>query len=76
MRKPNTTEGTGSVRRDSTVRMAMEMGLGEGIWALDCYNGAVMTDGICFAVTTRISACNNYFLLEINEKDFADKCDE
>lgn len=69
MRKKNTTEGTGSVRRDGTVRKALEMGLGVGSWPLDCYNGAVMTDGVCFAVTTRVSGCNNYFILEIDEEN-------
>lgn len=26
-------------------------------------------DGVCRALTTRVSACNNYFLLEVYEED-------
>ena len=54
------------------MRKALEMGLGVGSYPLDCYNGAVMTDGVCFAVTTRVSGCNNYFLLEVYEEGDAD----
>lgn len=61
--------GTGSKRRDRTALRALEMGLGEGIYPLDCYNDKVLTDGICFAVTTRISGSNNYFLMEIYESE-------
>lgn len=61
--------GTGSIRRDRTTLRALEMKLGAGIYALDCYNDKVLTDGICFAVTTRISGCNNYFLMEVYEVD-------
>ena len=69
MRKKNTTGGTGSVRRDRTTRKALGMGLGVGSWPLDCYNNVVMTDGVCFTVTTRVSACNNYFILEIRDEE-------
>ena len=41
------------------------MGVGEGFYPLDCYNNYVITDGTCYAITTRISGCNNYFLLEV-----------
>ena len=64
-RKKNTTEGTLSVRRDNTIREAVRMGVGEGFYPLDCYNNYVITDGTCYAITTRISGCNNYFLLEV-----------
>ena len=75
MRKKNTEDGTGSVRRDRTTMKALEMGLGVGAWPLDCYNNKVATDGVCFTVTTRVSACNNYFILEIcDEEDYPDKC--
>lgn len=68
-RKPNTEEGTGSVRRDRTFARALCMGVGEGVYPLDCYNDVVMVDGVCFAVTTRVSGCNNYFILEVYEGD-------
>ena len=68
MRKKNTTEGTGSIRRDRTLRKAYELGVETGAYPLDCYNDVVITDGICYAVTTRTSACNNYFLLVVYEE--------
>lgn len=58
-----------SVRRDRTLARAVRMGVGAGFWPLDCYNDAVLTDGVCYAVTTRVSACNNYFLLEVYDED-------
>ena len=45
------------------------MGVGAGVWPLDCYNDVVLTDGVCFTVTTRTDACNNYFLLEVYEEE-------
>ena len=66
-RKPNTDEGTGSVRRDRTFARALRMGVGVGVYPMDCYNDVVMTDGVCYAVTTRVSGCNNYFILEVYE---------
>lgn len=59
--------GTGSIRRDKTFLKAIEMGVGAGFYLLDCYNDTVMCDGICFSITTRTDACNNYFLLEVYE---------
>lgn len=69
MRKKNTIEGTGSVRRDRTTALAVYMGLPDGFYALDCYNNVVLTDGLCYAITTRVSGCNNYFLMEVYETD-------
>lgn len=69
MRKKNTADGTGSVRRDRTASRALRMNLPSGFYPLDCYNDVVLTDGSCFAITTRVSGCNNYFLLEIYEDD-------
>lgn len=43
------------------------MHLGAGVYPLDCYNDKVLTDGVCYAVTTRVSGSNNYFLMEIHE---------
>lgn len=60
-------DGTGSVRRDRTALRALKMQLGGGIYPLDCYNDKVLTDGVCYAVTTRVSGSNNYFLMEIYE---------
>lgn len=59
--------GTGSIRRDRTTLRALQMELGAGVYPLDCYNDKVLTDGVCYAVTTRISGSNNYFLMEIYE---------
>lgn len=73
MRKPNTTEGTGSVRRDRMFLKAIEMRLGGGRYILDCYSSKVITDGVSMAITTRIDGCNNYFLLEINDGEAKDK---
>ena len=75
-RKKNTTEGTLSVRRDRTIEKAYRMGVGAGCYPLDCYNNVVIMDGLCFAITTRISACNNYFLLEVDEDDSPNKHDD
>ena len=55
MRKKNTKEGTGSVRRDKTTLKAIRMGVENGFYPLDCYDDVVLTDGVCFAITTRIS---------------------
>lgn len=68
--------GTGSIRRDRTFRRAFDMGVGCGFYILDCYNDTVVTDGVCVSVTTRINACNNYFLLEVYEETDSDKCDQ
>lgn len=68
--------GTGSIRRDNTLRRAFEMGVGKGFYILDCYNDTVVTDGVSISITTRIDACNNYFLLEVYEETDSDKCDK
>ena len=68
--------GTGSIRRDRTFRKALKIGVGGGFYILDCYNDTVVTDGICVSITTRIDACNNYFLLEVYEETDSDKCDQ
>lgn len=44
---------------------ALQMNLSAGIYPLDGYNCSVVTDNVMFAVTTRINACSNYFLLEV-----------
>lgn len=46
---------------------AYRMGLGFGMYPLDGYNQKVITDGICFAITTRTFGDNNHFLMEIDE---------
>ena len=65
--------GTGSIRRDRTFRKALELCVGGGFYILDCYNDTVVTDWVCVSVTTRIDACNNYFLLEVYEEDSAER---
>lgn len=46
---------------------AVRMNLRGGQYELDGYNQKVLTDGISFTITTRISASCDHFLLEIDE---------
>lgn len=46
---------------------AVKMNLGGGYYLLDGYNNTVITSGVSFAVTTRISASCDHFLMEIYE---------
>lgn len=39
-----------------------------GVYQLDGYNQAVITNGVSFAITTRTFGDNNHFLLEIDER--------
>jgi len=47
---------------------AVRMRLGGGVYQLDGYNQAVITNGVSFAITTRTFGDNNHFLLEIDER--------
>lgn len=47
--------------------LAYRMELGGGQYLLDGYNQKVITDGVSFAITTRISASCDHFLMEIYE---------
>lgn len=40
-----------------------------GVYILDCYNNTVVKNGVHPTITTRTSASNNTFLLEIYEED-------
>ena len=51
---------------------AVRMRLGGGYYELDGYSQQVVTNGISFAITTRIFGDNNHFLLEINEGRITD----
>ena len=54
-------------RLNRVVKKAVEMNLRGGQYELDEYNNIVVTDGISFTITTRISASNHYYVLEIDE---------
>ena len=51
---------------------AVEMGLRGGRYELDGYNQKVVTDGVSFAITTRISASCDHWLLEVYEGFYTD----
>lgn len=48
---------------------AVKMRLGGGKYLLDGYNQLVLTEGICFTITTRALLDNNRWLMEINEDE-------
>lgn len=54
-------------RLNRVVKKAVEMNLRGGQYELDEYNNIVVTDGISFTITTRISASCHYYVLEIDE---------
>ena len=47
------------------TEMAVRMELRGGQYPLDAYNQKVLTDGICYTVTTRTFGDNNHFLMEV-----------
>lgn len=51
----------------TTLEKAMNLGLSSEKRLLDCYNNSVVTNGISFTITTRINACNHYWVLEVEE---------
>lgn len=65
---------TGNKRLDKVLAKAMKMGLGGGKYALDGYNNKVLTGDTIYAITTRVSASCDHFLMEIYEEDETDKC--
>ena len=50
------------------AEVAVRMGLPEGRYELDGYNQKVVTDGISFTITTRISASFDHFVLEVYDE--------
>lgn len=56
-----------NLRLGITFSQALEMHLGTGYYMLDAYNNKVFAEGFSFAVTTRISADNNHWLMEVYE---------
>ena len=54
-------------RMEDTFRVAIGLGLAEKLRLLDCYNKSVVMDGIAYTITTRISACNHYWMMEVYE---------
>lgn len=48
-----------------TIRVALDGGVSECL--LDCYNKSVVRNGISYTITTRISACNHYWVMEVYE---------
>ena len=55
-------------RLKSIAAVAVGMGLQEGCYELDGYNQKVVTDGISFTITTRISASFDHFVLEVYDE--------
>lgn len=50
-----------------TLEKALNLGLSQRISQLDCYNNSVVNNGISVTITTRINACNHYWILEVDE---------
>lgn len=50
-----------------TLAKALNLGLSEEIRLLDCYNNQVVTNGVSYTITTRISGSNHYWLMIIDE---------
>lgn len=48
---------------------AIKMNLGGGRYPLDGYNNTVIVNGVCYAITTRVSASCDHFLMEVYEED-------
>lgn len=46
---------------------ALAMALPPGRYLLDAYNNSIIVSGVSFVITTRISASNHYWLLDIDE---------
>lgn len=53
-------------RMELTFRVAYSLGFPERSILLDCYNRSVAV-GISYTISTRISACNHYWVLECYE---------
>lgn len=66
---------TGNKRLDATFRRAVETNIGGGYWLMDCYNNAIHRDIAC-AVTTRVNAASDKYVLEVYEESDSDKCDQ
>ena len=54
-------------RIGATLSKAIDLGLSDEKRLLDCYNNSVVTNGISYTITTRINACNHYWVLEVDE---------
>ena len=52
-----------------TFTQAIGKSLNPGAYLLDAYNDAVITKGVSFTITTRISASAEYFVLEVYDRD-------
>ena len=46
---------------------ALDLGLSEDKRLLDCYNNSVVTNGVSYTITTRISASCHYWVMEVDE---------
>lgn len=56
-------------RLAEVTKKAVEMGLGGGQYLLDGYNQKVLTEGISFTITTRVSASCEHFVMEVYEME-------
>ena len=50
-----------------TLEKAVKLGLSREKRLLDCYNNSVVTNGVSYTITTRISASNHYWVMEIDD---------
>lgn len=64
---------TGNRRLDDMIRKAVDMGIGGGIYWLDCYNQQIVSD-IGRTIKARIGDSNT-FLMEVYEETDTDKHD-
>ena len=54
-------------RIGTTMSKALDLGLSEDKRLLDCYNNSVVTNGVSYTITTRISASCHYWVMEVDE---------
>ena len=50
-----------------TLRKHFDKVLSNDLVQIDCYNKSVVTTGVSVTITTRINACNHYWILEVDE---------
>ena len=60
---------TGIRRLDEMVEVAVKSRIRGGVYLLDCYCGKKIRSKYSNAITTRVSASNGDFVLEVYEED-------
>lgn len=56
-------------RLEAMLRIAVESGIGGGIYLLDCYMGRTIRKDYSHAITTRTATDDNTFVMTIQEDD-------